>query len=180
MAPAWATTAPPSRYCQTCGSTDRRPADSTCNQFQSGPTRFCLSSGHARCSKPAMSSSTSEAELVISFGTDSIRDSTSESVGAPLEAESRIESVPYEITSSASLVEEDIAGFEQRAWPDERQNRVGPLWNWLHVESAGRLSVEPQVWQYREGGAVVAHAGAIPVKLRIDGQNSLAAWIVAA
>jgi hypothetical protein len=101
-------------------------------------------------------------------------------VVAPLEAESRIESVPFEITLSASLVEEDIAGFEQRAWPDQRQNRVGQRWNWLHVESAGRLSVEPQVWQYREGGTVVAHAGAIPVKLRIDGQNSLAAWIVAA
>src|SRR6266446_3865460 len=113
MAPAWATTAPPSRYCQTCGSTDRRPADSTCNQFQSGPTRFCLSSGHVRCSKPAMSSSTSEAELVISYGTDSIRDSASRGAPTLSEVESRIESVPNEITSSASLVEEDIAGFEQ-------------------------------------------------------------------
>ncbi|MGE5191282.1 MAG: hypothetical protein ACM3U2_02190, partial [Deltaproteobacteria bacterium] len=87
---------------------------------------------------------------------------------------------PYEITGFAPGVEEEILRFEQRAWPERRQNGVLPRWNWLHIESARRLAIDPRVWLYREGDAVAAHAGAVPVKLKIGGDEQLAAWVRAA
>jgi len=84
---------------------------------------------------------------------------------------------PIEITGFTSDTESDLYEFHQQAFPDERKDRFISRWLWKHVESARRLAIEPRVWLCRQRGAVVAHNGAISIKLKIGDAEQLVAWI---
>ncbi len=84
---------------------------------------------------------------------------------------------PIEITGFTSDTESELYEFHQQAFPGERKDRFISRWLWKHVESARRLAIEPRVWLCRQRGAVVAHNGAIPIKLKIGDEEQLVAWI---
>jgi hypothetical protein len=75
-------------------------------------------------------------------------------------------------------LDEEILRFNLEAYPTRRRDWVEPRWRWMFLESAKRLGVEPMVWMYRTGGRIVAHQGAIPVRLRVGGQEFTTGWFV--
>jgi NAD(P)-dependent dehydrogenase (short-subunit alcohol dehydrogenase family) len=83
----------------------------------------------------------------------------------------------HEITGFAPGVDQEILRFEQQAHPDWRDDRLLPRRNWMYVEAARRLDLEPRVWLCREAGEVAGHGGAVPVKVRIGDAEQPAAWI---
>lgn len=83
---------------------------------------------------------------------------------------------PQGITGYFPGVEAELVEFQKRAWPHRRVDLLTPRWKWMYVESAQRLAIEPRVWLYRDACAIVAHNGAIPVKLKIGTEKRLTAW----
>ena len=77
----------------------------------------------------------------------------------------------------ASL-EQEIFAFQQTAYPTRRVDWIAPRWRWMFLASAQRLGVSPMVWLYRNTSGVVAHQGAIPVKLKAGGQEHITGWFV--
>jgi FkbH-like protein len=75
-------------------------------------------------------------------------------------------------------LEEQVFSFCELAWPHRRHDWLGPRWRWMFVESAKRLGVEPRVWLYCDSGEVVAHHGAIPVRLKVAAEEHQTAWFV--
>lgn len=74
--------------------------------------------------------------------------------------------------------EHQIFEFQRVAWPNRRADWIIPRWRWMFVESARRLGVQPRVWVCRDGERIVAHNGAIPVKLKVGAEERLTAWLV--
>ena len=68
--------------------------------------------------------------------------------------------------------------FQRQAWPKRREELIAPRWRWMFVDSAKRLGLEPRVWLYRDNGRVVGHNGAIPVRLKVGGDELDTAWLV--
>ncbi len=66
---------------------------------------------------------------------------------------------------SAEL-EREAVEFQTAAWPHRDPALVPARWHWMFVESARRLGVEPQIWLHRDQGRIVAHMGAIPVRVK--------------
>jgi FkbH-like protein len=75
-------------------------------------------------------------------------------------------------------IEDEVFAFQREAWPHRRPDWIAPRWRWMFVESARRLDVSPQVWLHRQGGAIVGHNGAIPVRLKIGDEERTTAWLV--
>jgi acyl carrier protein len=71
----------------------------------------------------------------------------------------------------------EIFAFQQLAWPHRSSELIEPRWRWLFADSAARLGAEPQVWLYRDEGALVGHMAAIPVRLKIGGGVHDTAWL---
>jgi hypothetical protein len=83
---------------------------------------------------------------------------------------------PNGATGYAPAREGEIVEFARSAWPDRPEDLVVPRWRWMFVESAERLGLEPKVWLYREAGRVVAHHGAMPVRLQVGPDMFDSAW----
>jgi acyl carrier protein len=75
-------------------------------------------------------------------------------------------------------LEQEIFAFSRAAWPNRPDHLVEVRWPWMFVQSARRLGVDPRVWLYRDGGRVVAHHGAIPVRLQAGSDVIDSAWFV--
>ncbi len=72
----------------------------------------------------------------------------------------------------------EIFAFQRAAFPHRRDDWIEPRWRWMFEASAARLGVEPMVWVYRMKGRVVAHQGAIAVKLRTPVGEYVTGWFV--
>ena len=72
----------------------------------------------------------------------------------------------------------DVVAFQETAYPHRRRDWIADRWRWMFLESAKRMGVEPQVWVYRNADAIVGHHGAIPVKLKMNGQERVIPWLV--
>lgn len=75
-------------------------------------------------------------------------------------------------------LEPKVVAFQELAYPHRRKDWIADRWRWMFVESAKRLGVEPEVWLCQDGGAVVAHHGALPVRLRMGDQERTVPWFV--
>ena len=75
-------------------------------------------------------------------------------------------------------LEEDILGFQRVAYPHRRPDWVAPRWRWMFLRSASRLGVEPMVWVYCNRDGVVAHQGAIPIRLKVADDERVTGWFV--
>jgi hypothetical protein len=75
-------------------------------------------------------------------------------------------------------IEEDIFAFQRAAYPLRREDLVAPRWRWMFLSSAVRLGVEPMVWVYCNKDGVVAHQGAIPVRLQVGDRERITGWFV--
>jgi hypothetical protein len=82
------------------------------------------------------------------------------------------------ILTYSSLIEQAVFDFQRAEYPHRPPDVIAPLWRWMFVESAARLGVEPSVWLYLKDGAVVAHQGAIPVRLYASGEEYETGWFV--
>jgi hypothetical protein len=72
----------------------------------------------------------------------------------------------------------DIFAFQREAFPHRRVDWIEPRWRWMFQSSAARLGVEPMVWVYRSNAGVMAHQGAIAVKLRTPLGEQVTGWFV--
>lgn len=72
----------------------------------------------------------------------------------------------------------EIFAFQREAFPRRRADWIEPRWRWMFQASAARLGVEPMVWVYRSNGRVVAHQGAIAVRLRTPVGEHVTGWFV--
>jgi hypothetical protein len=77
----------------------------------------------------------------------------------------------------ASL-EAEIFAFQKVAYPERRQDWIAPRWRWMFLSSAQRLGVPPMVWFYRNASGIVAHQGAIPVRLKVGAEEHITGWFV--
>ncbi len=78
----------------------------------------------------------------------------------------------------AADLEPEVYAFQREAYPARSPEAILPNWRWMFVESAARLGVAPLVWMYRRNSRVVAHQGAIPVRLKFGGRNLVTGWFV--
>jgi hypothetical protein len=75
-------------------------------------------------------------------------------------------------------IEQDIFRFQRAAYPSRREDLVEPRWRWMFLSSAERLGVEPMVWVYCNSDGVVAHQGAIPVRVKLGNAERVTGWFV--
>ncbi|MBA3886447.1 MAG: SDR family NAD(P)-dependent oxidoreductase, partial [Acidobacteria bacterium] len=78
----------------------------------------------------------------------------------------------------SASVEEELFAFHRRAWPQRRADWIAPRYRWMFLDSARRLDLEPRIWLHRQAGAIVGHNGAIPVRLKVGGEERTTAWLV--
>jgi hypothetical protein len=78
----------------------------------------------------------------------------------------------------SASIEEDILAFQRAAFPSRREDWIAPRWRWMFLSSAARLGVEPMVWIYCNRNGVVAHQGAIPVRLKVNDDERVTGWFV--
>jgi hypothetical protein len=74
--------------------------------------------------------------------------------------------------------EPEVYDFQRRCYPDREPEGILPRWTWLFLDSARRLGIEPMVWMYRKDGRVVAHQGALPVRLRVRAESLVTGWFI--
>ncbi len=97
-----------------------------------------------------------------------------QSEGTPRSRAARTDGVRrYEPGMEAAILE-----FCRQAWPERDPATIGDRWRWMFLESAERLGVEPRVWVYEQGGRIVGHMGAIPVRLKVRDQSVVVPWFV--
>jgi hypothetical protein len=77
-----------------------------------------------------------------------------------------------------TTIEPEIECFQSLAYPDRERSTILPKWRWMFVQSASRLGVEPIVWVYRKDGGIVAHQGAMPVRIKVGSRELVARWFV--
>lgn len=82
------------------------------------------------------------------------------------------------LSGYAPEIEEAVFEFQRTAYPDRSAALIPQRWRWMFVESARRLGVDPMVWVYLKDSAVLAHQGAIAVRLQIAGQERTTGWFV--
>ena len=80
------------------------------------------------------------------------------------------------LTTYAPAREPEIFEFSRQAWPTRPQHLIEPRWRWMFVESATRLSQDPRIWLFREAGRIVAHHGAMPVRLKVGRDEIDSGW----
>jgi acyl carrier protein len=77
-----------------------------------------------------------------------------------------------------ATVEPDVFAFQAIAFPQRRPDMIPARWRWMFVESARRLGRAPLVWLHRDAGAIVAHMGSIPVRLKVGDEERDTGWLV--
>jgi GNAT superfamily N-acetyltransferase len=85
---------------------------------------------------------------------------------------------PRGLLHYADWLHDEVLAFNLAAYPARRVDWVDPRWRWMFLESAARLGVDPMVWLYRATTGVVAHQGAIPVRLQAGGREFTTGWFV--
>lgn len=75
-------------------------------------------------------------------------------------------------------LEEKVFAFQRQEYPHRSPESIAPNWCWMLVESAFRLDSKPLVWLYLKDNAVVAHQGAIPVRLQVADDEVMTGWFV--
>ncbi|HEX6996402.1 MAG TPA: hypothetical protein VF339_19890 [Gammaproteobacteria bacterium] len=75
-------------------------------------------------------------------------------------------------------LEEAVFEFQRREYPNRPPHRIPDNWRWMFVASAARLGITPLVWLYLKKGEVVAHQGALPVRLHVSGKELVTGWFV--
>ncbi len=78
----------------------------------------------------------------------------------------------------APWMEREVVCFQRHAYPRRDPRLIGPRWRWMFIESASRVGVDPMVWIYRKNSRIVAHQGAIPVRLQVGRQTIVTGWFV--
>jgi hypothetical protein len=78
----------------------------------------------------------------------------------------------------STLPEAEIIAFQRATFPQRDPDLIPARWQWMFVDSARRLGRKPLVWLHRDGDAIVAHMGSIPVRLKIGNQESDTGWLV--
>jgi hypothetical protein len=73
---------------------------------------------------------------------------------------------------------QEIFAFQREAYPLRRPDWIEPRWRWMFLASAARVGVEPMVWFYRSKDRVVAHQGAIAVRLHTAAGDFTTGWFV--
>jgi acyl transferase domain-containing protein len=73
---------------------------------------------------------------------------------------------------------DEIESFSRIAWPLRQERWLRRRWHWRFIESAQRVGTAPGVWIHREGGEIVAHHGAVPVRLQVGNEELTTAWFV--
>ncbi len=73
---------------------------------------------------------------------------------------------------------EEIYAFQRAAYPHRDDALVEPRWNWMFLEPARRLGIDPYVWIYRRKGEIVAHQGAIGVQFKLGNTTHTTGWFV--
>lgn len=74
--------------------------------------------------------------------------------------------------------EEAIYEFQRACYPERPAESILPRWKWLFLDSAERLGLAPPVWMYWKGGRVVAHQGALPIRLQAGGETLTTGWFI--
>ena len=75
-------------------------------------------------------------------------------------------------------LEEAVFEFQRKEYPDRLPQTIPGRWRWMFVASAERLGIAPLVWLYLRKGEVVAHQGALPVRLHVSGKELVTGWFV--
>lgn len=75
-------------------------------------------------------------------------------------------------------LEEAIFDFQRNEYPERDPEQNERNWRWMFLDSAAGLDREPSVWLYCKNDAVVAHQGAIPVRLHIGDEVISSGWFV--
>lgn len=88
------------------------------------------------------------------------------------------EALPRGLLRYSGAIAPDILAFMREAYPRRRQELIEPRWRWMFLASAARLGAEPMVWVYRSSAGVVAHQGAIAVKLHTPAGDHVTGWFV--
>lgn len=74
--------------------------------------------------------------------------------------------------------EDAVFEFQRQCYPDRVPESILPNWRWRFLDSADRLGIDPMVWLYWKGGRIVAHQGALPVRLRAGERTLTTGWFV--
>ncbi len=85
---------------------------------------------------------------------------------------------PKGFVGYAEEFEDEVYDFQVLAYPHRTPALILPNWRWMFVESARRLASRPWVWMYRKSQRIVAHQGAIPVRLKLGDREHLTGWFV--
>jgi len=93
-------------------------------------------------------------------------------------SESTKQSVARGLMGYEASLEAEIFAFQKAAYPERRQDWIAPRWQWMFLSSAQRLGVPPMVWLYRNAAGIVAHQGAIPVRLKVGAAEHITGWFV--
>jgi hypothetical protein len=79
---------------------------------------------------------------------------------------------------SRDISDEEILEFQAKSYPERETHEILPRWRWSFIKSAQRLNVEPKVWMYRYKGKIVAHQGALSVKVKVNNKYYISGWFV--
>jgi len=74
--------------------------------------------------------------------------------------------------------EPEVQAFQELCYPNRDPVNILPNWRWLLVDRARRLGIEPYVWMYRKSGRIVAHQGAVAVRLKLGDGELVTGWFV--
>lgn len=77
-----------------------------------------------------------------------------------------------------SDMETEVLAFQRDTFTYRRPELIAPRWRWMFKESAARLGLEPRVWLFRDTHHIVAHHGALPVRLKAGAEVLTTAWWV--
>ncbi len=75
-------------------------------------------------------------------------------------------------------LEEEIFDFQRNEYPQRDPGQIAGNWRWTFLDSAARLGREPSIWLYRKDDSVVAHQGAIPVRVKVGDEEVSSGWFV--
>jgi hypothetical protein len=87
-------------------------------------------------------------------------------------------SKPRGLVPFTEALAEEIFAFQREVYPARRAEWIEPRWRWMFQGSAARLGVQPMVWLYRGNGGVLAHQGAIAVRLHTRAGDCVTGWFV--
>ena len=78
----------------------------------------------------------------------------------------------------AKWLEPEIFSFQQSAYPDRLPEQIPDRWTWTFLGSAAQAGTLPMVWIYRKNDTIVAHQGAIAVRVMLGANEQTSGWFV--